>query len=70
MLRQMAAMRPQEYAPTCYGPDGRLLANDDDLKVFERSVLQVVTGVDPAEVKRIERLLAEAEKEDKHDGQV
>lgn len=73
VLRRLEAMCPQEYAPTCYREVGGrpvLIADDDDLRIFERAVLQVVAGVDPAEVKRIERLLAEAEKEDKHDGQV
>jgi hypothetical protein len=55
VLAMLECQQPQDFAPTCYGPDGKLLPNDEDLMVFCKQLFEEL--VDPATAKRVAREL-------------
>lgn len=59
VLTKLQRQQPQDFAPTCYGPDGKLLPNDEDLMVFCRQLFEEL--VDPITAKRLAKELEEAE---------
>jgi len=59
VLALLECQQPQDFAPTCYGPDGKLLPNDEDLRLFCKSLFAEL--VDPVTAKRLAKELEEAE---------
>lgn len=59
VLTKLQHQQPQDFAPTCYGPDGKLLPNDEDLRVFCKQLFDGL--VDPVTAKRLVKELEETE---------
>lgn len=59
VLAMLECQQPQDFAPTCYGPSGQLLPNDEDLRVFCKQLFEEL--VDPVTAKRIAKELDEIE---------